>query len=394
MEDLVSDFLFRKGHAKVKEYLESFSGKPFDEFQHDEFVSRETRYKRQIIWEASNHLELERWKGWQRHRPGKILEQLRIVCDQKIAQNLIQEKYGKTRDTAKPLYRIEDSGAISEFEGLLFTFFTSARNDPPAIFGSHFEKLMSFGRANSLHINWAFISYLAFLANHHIYFPFRPKFFEKVLELYEIEFRLQKRIKWINYSRLLNIADQLKVKLNALGFSVADAIQIQSYMWVLAAILKDEPSQLAIAKEPDFLAEFERRTERATKREEIGLLGEQFIYEQERKKLNRLGRSDLANRVQLVSEGNVSPYDIKSFSGQGQEIHIEVKSTSSLEIEDKGFWISEREATHAKIDDLWTIVRVWGINSGSPQWSDIGNVIAKPNLAWDTSPDTWFVKRK
>lgn len=75
---------------------------------------------------------------------------------------------------------------------------------------------------------------------------------------------------------------------------------------------------------PEQLLEVKRRCE------QNGLLGEEFVVNLERKRLRRLGRRDLADRVDWVSLRSVSEgYDILSFDGaSGRRRYIEVKSTS------------------------------------------------------------------
>lgn len=75
---------------------------------------------------------------------------------------------------------------------------------------------------------------------------------------------------------------------------------------------------------PEQLLEIKRRCE------QNGLLGEEYVVNLERKRLRRLGRNDLADRVDWVSLRSVSEgYDIVSFDGNtARRRYIEVKSTS------------------------------------------------------------------
>jgi predicted transcriptional regulator len=61
-----------------------------------------------------------------------------------------------------------------------------------------------------------------------------------------------------------------------------------------------------------------------------GELGEMFVYDLEKNYLTKIGRSDLAGRVEHVSkEGDGHGYDIKSFNENGTEKFIEVKATNA-----------------------------------------------------------------
>lgn len=63
---------------------------------------------------------------------------------------------------------------------------------------------------------------------------------------------------------------------------------------------------------------------------EIGLAGEKFVLDLERRRLTNAGRADLAERVEhvSVSEGDGLGYDIRSFDVEGGTKYVEVKTTS------------------------------------------------------------------
>ncbi len=67
-----------------------------------------------------------------------------------------------------------------------------------------------------------------------------------------------------------------------------------------------------------------------SRRREIGQLGEAFVLELEQRKLERANRSDLARQVEWSARdiGDGLGYDVRSFTPEGTEIFIEVKSTS------------------------------------------------------------------
>jgi hypothetical protein len=61
---------------------------------------------------------------------------------------------------------------------------------------------------------------------------------------------------------------------------------------------------------------------------EVGDGGEYFVYRHERKRLHKAGRSDLADKIDWVSQKAVGKgYDIKSFETDGSPRIIEVKAT-------------------------------------------------------------------
>ena len=70
--------------------------------------------------------------------------------------------------------------------------------------------------------------------------------------------------------------------------------------------------------------------EREAHNQSLGLAGEQFVVQFEHWRLNQLGRSKLADRVDHVSQtkGDGLGYDVLSFEADGRERLIEVKTTS------------------------------------------------------------------
>lgn len=85
--------------------------------------------------------------------------------------------------------------------------------------------------------------------------------------------------------------------------------------------------------------DFEKKHSKNTK---IGLLGEKWVFQQEIDRLTKLGRADLANKVKIKSEiSDTYHYDILSYDEFGNEIYIEVKTTTSKS--DTAFYISKYE---------------------------------------------------
>lgn len=62
----------------------------------------------------------------------------------------------------------------------------------------------------------------------------------------------------------------------------------------------------------------------------LGRAGEEFVLEAERVSLDRIGRTDLAERIRWVADldGDGAGYDIASFRPDGSPLHIEVKTTN------------------------------------------------------------------
>lgn len=83
--------------------------------------------------------------------------------------------------------------------------------------------------------------------------------------------------------------------------------------------------------------------ERETRNASLGAAGELFALELEHRRLWEAGRKDLAERIEHVSveRGDGLGYDIRSFSANGSERLIEVKTTAFGAI--TPFWASARE---------------------------------------------------
>lgn len=94
----------------------------------------------------------------------------------------------------------------------------------------------------------------------------------------------------------------------------------------------------------------------------IGKIGEQAIVDYEIGKLKSLGRSDLAEKVEWVSKTDDSlGYDVKSYDENGEELHIEVKTTKNTDKDGMAFFLSDNELTNLRSDSKSVIYYVFGI---------------------------------
>lgn len=97
----------------------------------------------------------------------------------------------------------------------------------------------------------------------------------------------------------------------------------------------------------------------AALKKEIGLAGENHVYDFEVAYLKRNGRKDLAKLVvkQFEDKSSFPGYDIKSFNSDGEEFFIEVKSSASLK--KNNFEITSNEINAAQRHrDKYVIYRV------------------------------------
>lgn len=73
--------------------------------------------------------------------------------------------------------------------------------------------------------------------------------------------------------------------------------------------------------------DFELREERLRR---VGRAGEEFVVEYEKKRLTALGRDDLADRVEWVTDtlGDGAGFDVLSYDDRAREFFVEVKTTN------------------------------------------------------------------
>jgi hypothetical protein len=99
--------------------------------------------------------------------------------------------------------------------------------------------------------------------------------------------------------------------------------------------------------------------ERDLRNRSLGRAGEEFVFEMERKKLERFQRPDLLKKIRWVSaeEGDGAGYDILSFEPDGRERLIEVKTTNGAAR--TPFFLSENERQRAAASaESWRLYRV------------------------------------
>ena len=92
----------------------------------------------------------------------------------------------------------------------------------------------------------------------------------------------------------------------------------------------------------------------------LGEAGERFLYEAEQNRLSTLGRDDLAGRVRWVAkeDGDGAGYDILSFSRDGGERWLEVKTTNGPQT--TPFWLTENELrVSEERRDVFRIARLY-----------------------------------
>lgn len=129
---------------------------------------------------------------------------------------------------------------------------------------------------------------------------------------------------------------------------------------------KNKPSKTAkkTIKKTDYLKKTKANIEN-------GLLGEQLVIDYERERLINLGRPDLADEIEWISQKDDSKgYDIISFDiinkNKIQKRHIEVKSTE--ENATKDFYISKNEIKAMnELKNQYFIYRIYKLKTRKPK---------------------------
>lgn len=382
---------FNAAHEAFCQYMLEQSGEPFENFDHPFLFEDEIDYKRIAYGQAKGALSLDQWDGWMEHSPHEIIEAVKAACHPSVSKNLLYHRSGMQNSSEAALYKVESEEQIRGLAEQLHSFYRGGSGTPQAL-GPRFDQLAEYLRKHSLSANWRFLAYMTFLVDVDRYFPIVPSRFDRLLEFYGVNESVSGYASWERYTYLLDLAETLKSMLAHYGD--ADAVEIQSYMWVVSELIEwDRVREHPIADVPDFDIALAARLNKAKKRERTGLSGERFVYEQEKTRLREAGRPDLAERVKLVALLDDSAgFDVRSFDIDGSELHIEVKTTNSPQDRDTGFWLSENERVQAEEDPCWCLYRVWNINS-SPSLENLGNIVRQTGDQWRLNVHAWFVRR-
>ncbi len=111
----------------------------------------------------------------------------------------------------------------------------------------------------------------------------------------------------------------------------------------------------------------------ARKLKKLGDRGEKIVMDLEKERLTKLGRKDLANKIERVSLRSDSlGYDILSYESDGKKRYIEVKATSS-KVGNANFFYTANELLTAQLFNNYYIYIVYHITSNTPKVWAINN---------------------
>lgn len=153
------------------------------------------------------------------------------------------------------------------------------------------------------------------------------------------------------------------VSRSPLNSSVPDAPDSRRQNGLILGPPPDSPPSATTTREfrATKVADF---AEKDAKNRKLGLAGEHAVLKYERKRLEAMGRLDLANRVHHVSavEGDGAGYDILSFDENGGALYIEVKTTRGYAR--TAFFMSRNEVEFARLNaDNYVLYRLFDFDT-------------------------------
>ena len=384
------------GHRAFLRAMKARYGQDFSGFGHPVIVEEEIAYKVTAQSKGRKALQVRRWDSWIAE-PGRILAAVKDATDLSVSSNLLEHRFGGQRgDSDSPLHRVTSSDDIASLESELNELFRGG-GSRPSEYGTRFDRFAEYLREQKLGCKWPFLAYLSFLMDPQTYFPILPGAFQSLLEFYGIDKPLAGKVEWSRYETLLGVGEEIADYLGLFYGGTPSAIEIQSYMYVVARLVQrgtidvDEPTTGDV-NAAEALA---GRIRRAQERERIGYKGEMYVFERQVEVLKAAGRRDLAARVQHVADASdACGYDIISFDTRGTEKHLEVKTTQRSRSSDPGFFLTDNEYQVALVDPAWAVVRVWSIDR-EPEHEDIGNPVKSvERSSWTIDPASWRVWRQ
>ena len=154
-----------------------------------------------------------------------------------------------------------------------------------------------------------------------------------------------------------NVLQALNIKLEP-GLHIEKNIQQEKFILSVAPEKKSKKKRDGVKKEKFKQLKVYNNPENDKKLKDIGDKGELYIIEYERERLDKLNKTELADKIKHVSSINDSAgYDILSYNDDGSERFIEVKTTKGPIGTD--FYISPGELKFSKENNNFYIYRVY-----------------------------------
>lgn len=340
---ILSYTLLHQYFSLFQKYTEERDGHPLRSFSYG-FLAQKEGYKGRLYDEARILLNFHLWQENQ-IGSGSILESVISAIEHKD-NNIVkhQARYGEeSREHYSLLEAKENPAKRREWEQSLFQLY---RNDDPTSDREVFERMLDLAGKR-----YALISYLLFLKNKRRYVPNSPTNFDRAFEaLGATNFRTSHQCSWENYQAFLSLITQAKLFLDEEMQESVDLLDAHSFLWIVSRDLikhSSPPSTTVVVPEELHLKPVAHTPPRRTKHNgpllfdeasmlkeqkehgRIGRLAEQVVFAAEVALLEKMGKPELAKKVQIVSQDMSLGYDILSYYPDGEEKRIEVKGTTS-----------------------------------------------------------------
>jgi len=347
-------------------------------------------YKLYIYYEAQKRLDVKSWRA-EDVGTGKKLKNVISAIEindpehregnESLRNNLLvwDSRYGQdANDHRSLLDALHDVSKITAFEGLLYRFYKDQIEMKAA-----FESFVALAGKR-----YSFIAYLFFIKNLNNYLPISPSNFDKAFQMLKIPLKTKQNCSWENYQSYIGVIRQIRSCLIEVGIDNAQLLDAHSFCWMLVRLPLPEnidtrvnipiPEPLSIdilrpKKEIGGLKNGDKDSVTETDYDQrnknnaaLGKLAETIVLRAEQKRLRKVGRTDLAERVDPdYSKDPKYGYDILSYDDDGSQRYIEVKSVQVIG-DYYSFIISDYEVERSKCTENYFLYFVEKARSRNP----------------------------
>ena len=346
---LISPSKFNTHFDAFKRYMLKESDIKFNSFSHPYIKERED-YKKDIRDKALNKLNFKDWKKTD-IGSGKILKAV-INAIEIQGNNLLnwQGRYGEDSKVHIAIIKTsETKDKISETENLFYNFYHSKTHDSII-----FQNLIDY-----LGKKYALLAYLFYLKSDREYLPIATTYFDVSFNKLGSNFKTSGKASWENYIQYITLIKDVKYFIEDKLSHEIQLIDAHSFLWIIGSkeeedFIKESEDNISVKfhkintksrkiKSRRKAGEVHTKTpvdfiENQKKKQLKGREAEEYVYNYEKEKLTTEGRPDLALKVKDRSLELGLGYDILSYNKEGEEKHIEVKSSNS-----NSFYLSKNE---------------------------------------------------
>ncbi len=235
LKPTINDVNFTSVNSMIKNIMKEHKKGPFTNLT-DFLKNKEVEgYKNKILKNTENIF----------NNKNTYTENLKVACKyETVGNHIFRLNGGPEESEARILYAItdEDEKIQQELEQKLSDFFNAKTEID---FGNRWDSLvyvMQSIKSSTCRPDFLFLCYLAFLQNHELHIPFTPTKADSLFKFFGFDFeKISDKTglkNWHNYSALLELANELRLKLA--DHPELDLIDIQGYMWIIANAIKKE----------------------------------------------------------------------------------------------------------------------------------------------------------